>query len=361
MTSSAPQQAEVHAGAAAPAMLDAIRALSGELDEDRVLARLVDAVTRAVGASAGNLVLLGPEGAVEGQGHGAAVGATAADGFPSLTLPVRARGTTLGSLSLVGSAIKPAFSAQDAEIASAIADAAGTVLDRARAHRLGERRRRWLEATAALTDALEPPLSLACALDAILTQVCGVSGAVSAAVLQRRSGESFVLAAHDPGERGRAGVAREIIDALDSAAVHLETHGVPTDDVEIGGPRCRTVIVPLRSHVAVDGALVVIHLDEVRGRDFDDRQLLCSFADLAGLALDRAQAIENRWSLETVSERDRVARDLHDVVMQRLFATGLRLQALQYAVSPDLAEPMDRIIDDLDMTIKDIRSTVFQL
>jgi len=344
-------------------MLDAFSALSSEPDETRALARLVEAAIRAVGATDGDLVLLGPE-AADGEVVPANARETAPDGTRAvLRIPVRHRGTTLGILSLSANGDGAGFTRHDEEIASAIAGAAGAVLDRTRAHHLGERQRRWLEATAALTDALEPPFSLARALDAVLTQACGVAGANAAAVLQQSPGEPVVLAVRGLRPDGvGAGTVSEVGDALDAAARYLKTRGVPTEDVEVdGGSGLLAVIVPLRSHVAVDGVLVVVHVDEARAHDFDERQLLSNFAEQAGLSLDRAQAIEDRRSLDTVSERERAARELNDVVIQRLFATGLRLQALQYAAPGDIAEPLSRAVDDLDATIKDIRSTVFRI
>ena len=95
---------------------------------------------------------------------------------------------------------------------------------------------------------------------------------------------------------------------------------------------------------------------------YEERTLLASFADQAGLALDRAQAIEERAELAVTSDRERIARDLHDQVIQRLFATGLQLQAAgSLAVSPDVADRIDQAVDALDLTIKDIRGTIFEL
>ena len=90
--------------------------------------------------------------------------------------------------------------------------------------------------------------------------------------------------------------------------------------------------------------------------------LLASLADQASLALDRAEAIADREELALVADRDRIARDLHDLVIQRLFATGLQLQgARRIAMSDDVRERLDSAVTDLDTTIRDIRSTIFEL
>jgi signal transduction histidine kinase len=89
---------------------------------------------------------------------------------------------------------------------------------------------------------------------------------------------------------------------------------------------------------------------------------LAAFADQAALALDRAQAMVDREELALISDRERIARDLHDVVIQRLFATGLQIQGIAaMAGTGDLADRLDAAVGDLDDTIKAIRGTIFEL
>jgi signal transduction histidine kinase len=128
------------------------------------------------------------------------------------------------------------------------------------------------------------------------------------------------------------------------------------------GSEQTVVLVPLRAHLAANGVLLVV-LDAGRGSlDTEEAELLASFADQASLALDRAQALSDRQELMLVSDRDRIARDLHDLVIQRLFATGLQLQGVRrIAVSEEVMERIDQAVADLDVTIRDIRSTIFEL
>ena len=94
----------------------------------------------------------------------------------------------------------------------------------------------------------------------------------------------------------------------------------------------------------------------------EERDSSHSFADQTALALDRAQALSDRAELAVISDRERIARDLHDVVIQRLFATGLQLQAIRsVAVNPEVSTRIDQTVDDLDLTIRDIRGTIFEL
>jgi signal transduction histidine kinase len=96
--------------------------------------------------------------------------------------------------------------------------------------------------------------------------------------------------------------------------------------------------------------------------DTHETDLLGSFAEQSGLAMDRVQALQDRAAMAVVSDRDRIARELHDVVIQRLFATGLHLQKSRaLATDPELRERLDLTAHDLDQTIRSIRGTIFDL
>jgi signal transduction histidine kinase len=124
------------------------------------------------------------------------------------------------------------------------------------------------------------------------------------------------------------------------------------------------LVVPLRTHLVGAAALVALLEEDGLGNGgvHTDRELVMSFADQASLALDRVQAVADREAHIVGSDRDRIARDLHDLVIQRLFATGLQLQGIRAkAVLPEVQQRVDQAIDDLDMTIRDIRSTIYEL
>jgi signal transduction histidine kinase len=90
--------------------------------------------------------------------------------------------------------------------------------------------------------------------------------------------------------------------------------------------------------------------------------LLSSFADQAALALERARAQEEREQLVVLEDRERIARDLHDVVIQRLFATGMELQStVPHTTRPEVAKRINHAVDALDETIRDIRRSIFEL
>jgi signal transduction histidine kinase len=123
------------------------------------------------------------------------------------------------------------------------------------------------------------------------------------------------------------------------------------------------VAVPLRSPAAVDGVLV---LGWLPGNDnvlrAADLEVLGTFSERVALALQVARAERDRALLAVFEDRDRIGRDLHDLVIQRLFAIGLALDnASRSAASPEVAERISSAVDDLDATIKDIRRTIFEL
>jgi signal transduction histidine kinase len=111
------------------------------------------------------------------------------------------------------------------------------------------------------------------------------------------------------------------------------------------------------------GALVVAYRKEsVPIAEGLELAMVETFAGQAALALERARAQDEREMLAVVGDRERIARDLHDVVIQRLFAAGMQLQgAIRLSGQPDVQQRVNRVIDDLDTTIREIRGAIFEL
>ncbi len=140
--------------------------------------------------------------------------------------------------------------------------------------------------------------------------------------------------------------------------ISLEAAGRALELAALG----RTTIVPFRQHLSDDsGVLVVAYLRNEPRRSDDSVELISTFAAQAGLALDRAQSLRDRVSLAVLQDRDRIARDLHDLVIQHLFATGLGLQAVQRLAPPAVADRIASAVQSLDATITEVRSTIFEL
>ena len=382
------------------ALLDAIVAISSDLDLHSVLDRIIVAACQITGAQYGAIGVIGQGGGglVDFVTHGVdeeqreAIGELPRGhgilglliqhpeplrlknlhdhpqsyGFPPnhppmesfLGVPVRIRGTVFGNLYLTEKPDGAEFSEIDEVLVEALASAAGFVIENAQTFARSERRRQWLEATARVTEALQPPVQLDEALRQIVVGARRVAGASVVALLENEERGHGVVAADGPGVTGIVDLVARLADDLAEAERTKELVVVHAGSRRGVGT---TILVPLRAHLAQAGVLLVA-LDGRAALDPDELGLLSAFADQASLALDRAQAMVDREELLLVADRDRIARDLHDLVIQRLFATGLQLQgAIRHAISEDVKERLEKAVVDLDMTIRDIRSTIFEL
>ena len=122
------------------------------------------------------------------------------------------------------------------------------------------------------------------------------------------------------------------------------------------------LVLPLRATDTVAGVVVVLR----RGRQgsFSDEQLemMAAFADQAALAWQLATSQRRMRELDVLTDRDRIARDLHDHVIQRLFAVGLSLQGtIPRTREPEVQQRLSAAIDDLQAVIQEIRTTIFDL
>ncbi len=379
----------------AQALLDAVSAISSDLDLTSVLTRIVAAAARLTDAEYGALGVLGSDGRLveflttgideatrdligdlpTGDGI---LGVIIAEpkslrlvdlaahprsvGFPAnhppmntfLGMPVRIRGTVFGNLYLTEKRGGLPFTEQDEQLVEALARTAGLVIDNARTYGLSERRRRWLEATAEVGIGLQPPVLGMNALDKIVHTARAVSGARATVLLATDAADGDATAA-DPADLD---LVRELVDRV-------------RDDLELGAasPPHRVqvrgvdaVVVPVRAHLAPVIALAALFDQATPLVDAGERELLANFADQAALVLDRGQAVTDRQELALISDRERIARDLHDVVIQQLFATGLQLQGVaSLAADPEVARRIDDTVSSLDDTIKAIRGTIFEL
>jgi signal transduction histidine kinase len=162
-----------------------------------------------------------------------------------------------------------------------------------------------------------------------------------------------------PTGRGVLGLLVAEPKALRIARIseHPKSSGFPPNHP----PMTSFLGVPVTAHGEVYGNLYLT--DKQGWSEFtqDDEWLAMSFAQAAGVAIENARLHGRVQEVALLEDRDRIARDLHDDVIQRLFAAGLALQALGRDVDTPVAERLDQVIGDIDSTIRRIRSAIFEL
>lgn len=256
-----------------------------------------------------------------------------------LGVPVLVRGEAYGNLYLTEKAGGQPFTEHDERLVTLLAMVAGTAIANARIFQESERRRIWVEASAEITTGLLGRLRPVQAVHLVIRKAREVSDA-DAALLAVGDADGRLVTRYVDGE--------------------LPGVGPGTPLAEIDYP---AMAVPFTAPAGAEGRLVVAwaeraHMERARV----DPAAVESFAAQAGLALDRIQALADRAQLAVLEDRDRIARDLHDLVIQRLFATGLSLQAiLRRDVDEVTATRVRSATADLDETIRDIRATIFAL
>ena len=391
------------------ALLQAVVDIGGDLDLSSTLRRIVAAACQLAGARYGALGVIGPDrrliefitdGLTVSEHH--AIGdlptgrgvlgllideprpVRMADitahprsfGFPPnhppmhsfLGVPVRIRDQVFGNLYLTEKHDGEQFSDDDELLVVALATAAGIAIDNARLYAAAGRRQQWLEATAEITNALVGEVDRASALMLVAQRAQAVAGAALVAVLlYDADAEELRVEVTTPESAdlasGALPVAGTPFEAVIGSGDHVLVEDLASAVMWPAMPAGPAVIAPFGSIDGGNGVLVVVLAADGVGFDGDtDINMITTFAVQAALALDRAQAQEQRQLLVVLEDRERIARDLHDVVIQRLFAAGLGLQSMSRLVSrDDLRKRLDQTVTDLDTTIRDIRTAIFEL
>ncbi|QCX81901.1 Hypoxia sensor histidine kinase response regulator DosT [Streptomyces sp. YIM 121038] len=301
-------------------------------------------------------------------------------GFPAhhppmrtfLGVPIRVRDEVFGNLYLTEKRGGAGFDADDEAVLTTLANAAGVAIDNARLYHESRRRERWLEALSEITRSLFAGTATREVLRLIARRASEVADADLAAVLLPAPAGGDLLTvevAHGPGAAHMEGVTLPARGSLAGLAAR-NGEAVATADAD-SDPRAHplgaaaygpTIVVPLPQGTSAPGAL---RLSRRSGRPaFDDTEvpLVSRFADQAAIALELARHRTESEELAVLKERDRIARDLHDLAIQRIFATGMTLRSATRMVEhPDAAERVARAVRDLDTTVEIIRSTIFEL
>ncbi|MBN9606203.1 MAG: GAF domain-containing protein [Actinomycetales bacterium] len=394
-------------------LLRANRVIVEQLDLDQVLHRIAEAAVELVDAEYGALGVISPDGGLErflhvgipdaevarigppprGLGLLGAVIDTAAPirlahlgedprsaGFPAahpamdafLGVPIRVRDEVFGNLYLANPRAG-AFTAEDEELVSSLAASAGIAIENARLYDATLRRERWSVALAEVTQAL---LSGADdnALAVIAERLAAVVGADLIAVVVPDD-PAAALAEQDPtlrveiarGEGGADLVGRSFARAGTLAERALSTGMLAASDgsqpgipVEGAAPLGPTIALPLRAAEEQLGVLLVSRAVGAARFDAAELEMASDFASQAGVAIELSRARADRERLRIIDDRSRIARDLHDHVIQRLFGSGLALQAVA-SRHPEVRESVHAQVEAIDAAIAEIRTAIFAL
>ncbi|MFB8756815.1 sensor histidine kinase [Streptomyces nigra] len=291
-----------------------------------------------------------------------------------LGVPIRVRDQVFGNLYLTEKRGGAQFDGEDESVLSTLAVAAGVAIDNARLYEESRQRERWLRAGAEITHTLLSGGGRAEVLRLIAERSGEITGSSLAAVgmpmedtgtlsveiavgLDAEAHQGLVL----PVEATLMGLAFTGAVPVTSAAVGDDPRVSPEPPRFAGlGP---AVAVPIgTAEGEVRGVLLLAREAGQTVFSPSETETLQAFAAQAAVAMELAQRRQDAEEVAVLKDRDRIARDLHDLAIQRLFATGMTLQSAgRFIEHPEAAERVVRAVDDLDETIKIIRSTIFGL
>ena len=294
-----------------------------------------------------------------------------------LEVPIRVRDAVFGNLYLTEKEDGEDFSVEDEELATAFAAAAGVAIQNARLYDDSRRRQRWLEASMEASTTLIAPggavsgadvtveLDASADLDLVAERALHASDSVLAVIA--RPGDDHLEVRTAVG--ALALLAGEDIP-FSTALQQVDEQGKPviiSDAEEVFGPEGaeklgEILAVPL-GHSGMGNRLLILARGEGTGpyppSDLDSSAV---FGSHVGLALDLNRANRQREHALLSVDRDRIAQDLHDLVIQRLFAAGLSVQNLRrFTTDPTAEARITKVTEELDETIRELRNTIYSL
>ena len=289
-----------------------------------------------------------------------------------LGVPVRIRDEVFGNLYLTDKTGGQPFSEDDEVLVQALAAAAGIAIDNARLYEASKTRQSWIEATRDIGTELLSGTDPARVFRLVADECRTLSGA-----------ELTLVAVPVDPDAPASEVDELVITATSGDGQAMELQPIPVDGTLIGKAFVQRVpgrfdnfelvpgettltgpalVLPLRATDAVAGVLVAVRA--VGSQPFNNEQLdmMAAFADQAALAWQLASTQRQMRELSILTDRDRIARDLHDHVIQRLFAVGLALQGtIPRARVPEVQQRLTDCVDDLQEVIQEIRTAIFDL
>jgi signal transduction histidine kinase len=396
------------------ALFEAVVAVGANLDLEVALRDIVEAAVKLVDAKYGAMGVIGEGGRLaefipigvpdeeisrihhwpEGRGllgalitdpkplRIADLGAHAlSSGFPAghppmtsfLGVPIRIRDEVYGNLYLTEKRDGRQFDEEDEAVLIALAAAAGVAIENARLYDEARRQQRWLAASAEVTRTLLSGADASDALAMVTAKSLEISGAdLVALALPTPDGRQLQIE-HAAGD-GAAEAIGLVLPAGGSASgvvlstgVQLSVDDFSHDDRVAPAARQHmrlgpTILVPLGGAGNVRGVLTAGRRPGAMPLAPAAVEMLITFASQAGIALELAEHRRQAEQVAVFEDRERIARDLHDLVIQRLYATGISLQgAVALIASPEVAQRVGTAVDALDETIREIRTSIFAL
>ncbi|MEU5667813.1 GAF domain-containing sensor histidine kinase [Streptomyces longwoodensis] len=395
-------------------LLEAVLSVGRELDLEQALRSIVEAAVALVDAEYGALGVIGPDGRRLSAFHTVGVDAEqiarigpypeghgilgelirhpeplrlarlsdhpASYGFPAhhppmntfLGVPIRVRDHIFGNLYLTEKRGGQRFDEDDESVLATLAVAAGVAIDNARLYEESRLRERWLEVNAEITHALMTGADQGGVLPLIADRAREITASALSVVALPVSGTDTLAVELATGQEAETwrGIVLPVQDTLIGQAfvqrLPVSSPDVSQDSrVSAGSPfqgLGPAVAVPIGSGDEARGVVLLVR--QSGGQEFSRKETepLQAFAAQAAVAMELAERRQDAEQIALLEDRDRIARDLHDLAIQRLFATGMTLQSAGRRVQDPMAsERIQRAVDDLDETIKIIRSTIFGL
>ena len=295
-------------------------------------------------------------------------------GFPAnhppmgsfLGTPIMVRGKVFGSIYLTEKIGAPEFTEEDEILLKVLATSAGMAVENAWLFEGSLTRERWLTAMASINARLLVGGSVDDTLSLLVGQVRELAVCSEVYVVLADGVQGSVRAAA-PAEPSLTSTRVDltgspIMRALRTRKpVHTRTTWL-LPSADSSGPG-HAVVLPLSATSAITGALVATRAAGSEPWGDEDVLRLESMANLAAVALEFAEQQRKQRLLDVLADRDRIAQDLHDNVIQRLFATGMSLQStMASGVGNDrMAEVVQHAVEQLDRTVREIRTTIFDL
>jgi signal transduction histidine kinase len=360
-------------------LLRASASVSEDLAVDAVLHNLVQAAAGLTDAGSSAVVVFSADGTRRDVVHTGLSDervASLRDGVPppdtAVSRPLTMRDEKFGEVIVFDSA-HPRFTDEDAELLGALAATASTALSHADLFDESQRHHRWLRANAAIVQQIltsdgEDPLSVVARMAAELA----FADLVTVSLLTADGGEVVVEAAF--GERAEEYVGQRFpVSGTPAGAALADGMPVPVTDYRTVSGGARTIsstfdagpvmLVPLVGSQRTWGLMSVVR---THGRDpFSPEELAMAsdFANHATISLELAEARLSEQRMRVMEDRERIARDLHDHVIQELFAIGLGIESAagSPAVPDDIRHRLRDRVEDLDRTIRRVRTSIFAL